>query len=139
MTVEITYEKALSAMRAAVADRGADYVYPEKEKTTAGTCQYLTEDGKASCIVGDVLIRVGVPAESLPRWIPGERSSSIEAVPNASSLVGKLEKAAVVVLDESRTYTLLDTAQDEQDNGQTWGTALKRAEESVAWAFPGGN
>jgi hypothetical protein len=137
VTIEITYEKALSAMRGAVADRGADYVYPESEKTFAGTCQYLTEDGRASCLVGEVLVRVGVPAESLPKWIPGERSSSLEAVPMASSLLGNLESAGVLTFERNRTQVFLDTAQDEQDNGQTWGVALERAEAAVAWAFPG--
>lgn len=121
MTIEITLDKALKALDEAVAEKGREYVYPIEEQA-AYACQYLTREGKASCIVGNVLLRLGVPVEFLPQHgAPGI---------DAASLLDVLRERGILTI-ESEAIALLEAAQAEQDNGTTWGRSAHTAVEMV--------
>lgn len=127
--LEITYPQALAAMRAAVADRGEDYVYPESEKDSHGACQYLTTDGKGLCIVGETLLRLGVSSEEIQQALDGTPYT-----PGSYGLMSWLYRNKVAFEDE-RTSVLFATSQARQDFGETWGIALREAEDYVQVTF----
>jgi hypothetical protein len=97
----------LYAMRRIVDEYGRDYVYKDGDHTRA--CVYR-EDGKPSCLVGQVLARL------TPDHVPAERSS----VPNQREALHKAGYSRVA------TYAL-HIAQRVQDARHTWGAALDAA------------
>lgn len=118
----ITYQDALAALRAAVEEKGADYVY-EKVGTGAVQCVYRTEDNQPSCIVGNVLVRLGVPVEDLPPPTGIQR--------NAKALLGRSpgQRNAMLrgVAATVSAAALLAVVQWRQDEGESWGEAVELA------------
>jgi hypothetical protein len=108
--IHLTEELALKHMRKAVAEYGSDYVY---QSYNGSTCLYVFGD-KPSCLVGQVLVRAGVPVEA---FTPFANSNRIGAV---------VEDLPVDI--SSPLVAALAVAQDVQDNGRTWGEALWRFE-----------
>jgi hypothetical protein len=107
---EIEYVRGLLVR--AVEEKGADYVYPDEQKTPKGQlgddlCMYV-HDGAPSCIVGHVLHYAGVELEKFEPW-EGSRAE----------IVGE-------ALTEWHPSVLkaLGAAQEAQDGGKTWGKAL---------------
>lgn len=122
MTIDITYDKALEALNAAVAERGADFVYPDEERHEGVTCQYRKPDGTGSCIVGMALILLGVPAEEIPAWgTPGQSSFD---------LLWELRERGIITFDRAAS-DLFSEVQDRQDCGTPWGQAVTEAVEQV--------
>lgn len=99
-------DEVLALLEEVVAEYGEDYVYPGHN--TTGGCVY-TKDGAPSCLVGHALTRLGVPVDFL-----SEHNDF--AVSNIQRLTMDEE-----VLD------MLQTAQETQDIGCTWGHALEDA------------
>ena len=127
-TIELTAEKAHELMREAVAEKGEDYVY--ESPLASGECAYLTyadpevpqEDPTGpSCIVGQVLVRVGVPLEIL-RGAEGFRPAKALA---------ELADRGVIVDCPARVVSALNHAQIDQDTGKSWGEALRTFEQWV--------
>ena len=67
MTVQITRENFTAAMRAAVAERGEDWVYPERVSELAAPgwrpkrgheCVYVLPDGSPACLIGLALYKI---------------------------------------------------------------------------------
>jgi len=106
-----TYDvpEVLAALRDVVADKGADYMYPEELKNRNGNCVYV-RDGRPACIVGHVLARLNfnLLGQSVVR-----RNGS------AGMLDGVTGRAAQALRQAQRT----------QDSGDSWGLALAAAEE----------
>lgn len=121
VSVEITFEQAVASLEKAVAAKGADFVYEQiavddntEDPTTM--CMYFEpESGEPSCIVGHVLADQGI---TLP--VIGEDANADEDV---HSLVAK----GRLHLDGDRTKQLLQRAQQRQDHGHSWGTAVADA------------
>lgn len=115
--------EALRIMREIVAEKGADYVYPDSEKRldslcSEPICQYARydEDGNVvapSCIVGHYLTRTGV---SLGDLSIHEGTAAIQVVPFSPG---------------SRLAEAFNRAQEAQDDGLTWGEALRAFEERL--------
>lgn len=110
----VTEEQFTAAMRAAVEERGADYVYPVWDRAGAddyhdvhGTCKYSTPDGTPACIVGLALSKID-PA----------------LVPDYSANYGA--HGMVVLGARSNLAYAAGVAQQEQDAGGTWGSALEQ-------------
>jgi hypothetical protein len=123
-----TYEETLEMLKDAVDLQGEDYVY-----STGGPSCYYAMDGQPSCIVGHVLVEVGVPVEQLtPRFYggAGEYSGGI-----AEQVLGKLERAGVVEFTR-KAKNLLAVAQYHQDVEIPWGECLELAI-TVAEGTPG--
>lgn len=112
----ITAEQALAGLRAAVAERGRDYV---DQLAANGACRYVI-DGGPSCIAATALFKVGVPVEELARWEGNSvRAMKADRRVDASGRMGFLTEDAVMVLTR---------AQQHQDVGRTWGEALDVSE-----------
>lgn len=110
----------------ALAEKGADYVYPQDRQTTPRgdhlACRYLDYDAQhlpvgPSCIVGHVLVKAGVPMEDL---------GANEGRP-AFRVLPKFFPGMSPVLGDA-----LSTCQAEQDLGKPWGQAVAAFETVVS-------
>lgn len=126
--ITTTDEAFTAAMRAAVADRGEDYVYPREWRMgyvpgsdeLHGTCRYARPDRSGgACLIGEVLHRLGVPVEELAELDGGAGVPAHGAI--AAHLAGV-----------SRTVRLAASdAQSFQDTELSWGAALDAFERAV--------
>lgn len=109
-------KKIVAGIRAAVAERGADYVYPDEWRGTGGGCFYYNEDGTPSCLVGLAIDKAGLT----------------DHVWNKRAKVGAhdLLESMIPGID-TRLGVAVEAAQGLQDDGATWGEALARFEEYV--------
>lgn len=110
---KLTYERAVELAREVVAEFGEDYVYPESVKVvenegTPPQCLYVHED-KPSCLVGQILHKYGVSLAVL----------SLNEFRNARVVSWQLAGAD----DKARFF--LSSAQESQDKGESWGTAVE--------------
>lgn len=118
MTVQITRENFTAAMRAAVAERGEDFVYPAEGSELAkqgwrsgeGTCVYVLPDGTPACLIGLALYKID----------PG-LLTHVEFQPDSASRV--MIRAGV---QDEMLLLAAAMAQDEQDEGASWGESLKK-------------
>jgi hypothetical protein len=112
----ITLSEMRAAIRRAVEERGADFVYPDEWKmserpSTHAQCQYRRGDGTPACIVGLAMSYLR-PDVVLTEFVSAHDVLGGHATRNA------IEFAA--------------NAQACQDDGATWGEALASAEDWVA-------
>lgn len=136
MTI-ITIENFTAALEKAVADRGEDYIYPEKTENPAygnskvydqyladdyhvkgGQCVYSTPNGEPACLIGVALHNLGL---QVPEY--GFVGGASEVLLNEP-----------YELEEGITYLIADAAdaaQGRQDNGETWGVALQTFKEAI--------
>lgn len=122
----ITKAKALELLEAAVAERGADYVYERigfDSNSTGPSCVYV-RSGCPSCLVGLAMTKAGTPIEQLAEW-----DTRFEC------------DAQSVLLDDGLATAgaaeVLTVAQSVQDDGGTWGEALDAAKELAAATVEG--
>lgn len=126
--IKLDYALAVSLLRQAVEDRGADYVYtgPDDERSSGDDipCRYAHHgpDGELTpgCIVGYVLHAAGAPLRELHQY-EGQ---------HAAALLGGLRAARLIEItdrDLERVNDLLGRAQRHQDRGVPWGAALRLA------------
>lgn len=114
MGIQVSDEQFIEAMKAAVAERGEDYVYPEWSGNGLeddyhdkwGQCEYSTPSGEPACLIGLALSKID--EDLVPKYGEGN-ISAYYALPESISDV--VRQAA-------------NEAQDEQDNEKTWGEAL---------------
>lgn len=115
--IELTVENVTAALDRAIEKRGADYVYPERE---LATCYYVI-DGEPSCLVGEVLVDLGVPIEKLGEpMVNTSRFGVLVIAGDYLSTAGWDPTLLRVPLNVRRG---LSRAQSEQDMGATWGLA----------------
>ncbi len=110
MTDIITYESALEALKAVVAEKGEDYVYAWVDRN----CLY-THNGKPSCGVGHVLHRLGVDIERFEGTTMNAQTFDRVAYNLNDFSVTKITQSAIDLLREFQL---------QQDDGRTWGEAL---------------
>ena len=122
----MTYEEVLAILNDAVAERGADWVYPDQNECDdcsygeqcdwhcAEGCRYFNYDKQPCCIVGYVIDKVVDTSQLDTIILEGER---------AWAVLDKLEMWQELTLDE-RTKELLQVAQERQDNHIPWGKAV---------------
>ena len=108
MTARIGVPEVLEHLRAVVAEKGADYVYAEKE------CQYAIA-GVPSCIVGHVYARLGL--------LDGRTQSS--ALRATLLHADDIAEQAMWVLGAAQAVQDGDVPRFERG---TWGEALAAAE-----------
>lgn len=113
MTIHISQDDALRALREVVAEFGEGYVYP----TYLG-CRYSDVHGNPLCLVAHGLAKLGVDNSLLQEG----RSAELE--------IRTLIEKGIITADPIVEYIYF-AAQLEQDGGRTWGAALVAAEESV--------
>ena len=104
----ITAENFTEAMRQAVAERGADWVYPAEDgewMLDGSSCCYFLLDGSPACIIGTALHKLG--------YGPNDVSEGTDAFGILTRWKAPLDVASAAGL-----------AQDAQDEGKPWGEAL---------------
>jgi hypothetical protein len=106
----ITHEDVLRVMAEVVEEYGQDYVYQE----CGEMCVYI-KGGKPSCLIGHVLVRLGVDVGFLT-----DRNSSRISSHKFSSWGGDLPWTGLAT-------RVMQAAQSIQDTGGTWGRALAAA------------
>lgn len=141
--IELTRQKTIELLRAAVADRGADYVYEKQPDEQGGfDCQYVhgtemvlvdqnfdsgyyryeeqaTGDLTPGCIVGHVLINAGIhPIEFLELEVNRDTGADV--------LLGQLAHNGYLSFDPG-VDSLLEVAQNNQDQSASWGDAVELA------------
>lgn len=123
---EMTPPQALELLRKQRDAKGADYVYrPEQvvKGRRAGTCDYLEPDDSGSCIVGCALLDVGVTPDEIKGAILEWRL--INGGTNTQPAAWQLCEILGLPV---RVSNVFQVAQEMQDDGKTWGTAVDEAE-----------
>lgn len=128
MGITLTLDAVREAAKAAVAERGEDYIYKNHWDACRNT-QWVTGDNGAEhipgCFVGDVLHRCGLPLATLALWDDT----------TADDLLHNLDRDGHIDGAESLVQDYLVRAQIVQDaEGNTWGQAYAAAEAEVAAA-----
>lgn len=116
MTAHVDAALALELLDRAVAEKGADFVYERR----ALSCRYAHE-GKPDCIVGHVLVYLGVPAERL---------TCIEGMAFDMTILHHVEIEFGLAFT-SKAVMALSIAQSEQDSGTPWALAVAEARRAV--------
>lgn len=111
----VTYEETLRALNETVREKGYKHTY--QRRGVVGYC-YNVWQGQPDCIVGHVLIRLGVPIE----WfdVDSRENDGVGDVCKALYLQDLFEF-------EEDAKDLLGYTQAAQDNGTPWGEAVTRA------------
>lgn len=128
MTDSFTDEQVAEALENALALKGAGYVYPRNDgKEAPFPCTYSNDDGTPSCIVGHVIAeldpelfkKVGEWEKSEQGWDEGTAFLTVFYAFPTRFTPGQARA--------------LQRAQGAQDDGSTWGAAVRRFEESLRW------
>ena len=108
----ITLQQMREAIKAAVEERGEDFIYPRDNEDWMinGVCRYRLEDGTPACIVGLAMSKID-PSIVLP-----EEQDAFDA----------LEGIA-----ETEAQRYANDVQGRQDCGDSWGRALRCVEGNV--------
>lgn len=117
----ITLAEAISHAEAIVAEFGEDHVYHLVVDDAFGDCYYVSDDGRPDCIVAHILHRHGVPIEALKMW---ENHNAHEMGPKG--LTSNRAPAPTRPLVTAEAVPFLSELQGSQDQGSTWGLALRR-------------
>lgn len=121
MTVRITRENFTAAMRAAVAERGEDFVYPAvgSELAEQGwrteeweACVYVLPDGSPACLIGLALYKID----------PGILTHAEPQSDDAGRVMGRAG------VQDGTLLLAAGRAQSAQDRGVPWGEALSEYE-----------
>lgn len=123
MTVRLTRPLVRAALDRAVARKGVDYVYTEGLYPDDNYV-YVNSDGTPGCIVGHVLIDLGVPADQFT----GKMQGLFGAMEDVNiSQFDVIKGALDIEFADKKVLNALIEAQDKQDNGHPWGFARDRA------------
>lgn len=110
----ITKSKALELLKAKIEGK-EEYVDP-KTLDVPGPCQYAPEDEYPGCLVGQILIDLGVTNDQLV---------TMDGLGDVDTVV---QEGAFPVDITINGQAVLKGAQALQDRGNTWGDALANAE-----------
>lgn len=104
------FRTTVTLAQAIVAEFGLGYKY----ELVNGMCVYFNEDDAPSCLVGQILARMGVEADTIHK---------LEC--NTSNIGALFDHGHLVADGPTRAF--LSRLQSAQDDGSTWGDALIRA------------
>ena len=122
----LTAEKARELLARAVAEKGEDYVYEWQEGAYTYACMYFHGD-QPGCIIGHLLAYQGVKPEDLGDYNTWDVGTLAEQDLDVGTLAeqGLIDAPLPVV-------KALAKAQLAQDDGATWGEALKAFDAEIA-------
>lgn len=132
--IEITLDTAIAALKGAVDEKGADFVYRPQDYDGFESCYYVHSDHEGpehremmefedlknvvpGCIVGNALHRLGVPLRDMIKF---------EGDP-ARQLLDGLADNDMITLAEDEVDSVFRIAQSMQDVGNNWGLAYEKA------------
>lgn len=124
----IDAQTAYDLLAAAVAERGANYLYtsPGEQVGNLG-CKYIY-NGKPSCIIGAALAAHGVPLDVMRPWDAGNGYTISSAA--------RLFRADFITPGARAVFASAQAVQDRAalrgDRSATWGAALARAARTLA-------
>lgn len=135
----LDYETALRLLREAIEERGADYVYLPRTHVVDGkisgpTCvyaEYMHGEPRPSCGVGVVFSKLGLNMEDFAFSTTPPGYSGKYAVGTANAVLMDLWSDGVMY-STPKARGLLARFQALQDNGTSWGEALRCAVEATA-------
>lgn len=130
----VTFTDAVAALKACVAERGADYVYPHSGDTqldrptdtewtgSYGGCLNVTQPpdgslGKPACIIGCAYAHLGVPVE----WM----AQGFRITDGSMATAENLAAMGWDIVADVRE--LFSDVQNAQDTGVPWGKAVSDA------------
>jgi hypothetical protein len=127
----ITKDKAIELLEEAVAQRGAEYVYPGEG---AAQCHYFANSYDVSraladkidepmCIVGQVLNNIGITSADLNTLDVAAESGYVNRVVGANGLATLINRGSDTYIDTDAVEAF-GIAQGKQDIGENWGAAL---------------
>lgn len=100
-----------------VAGENPHFIYDASE-----TCKYV-KDSKPSCLVGHALFRLGIPIGHLEMY---DNANDF-----AGSGIGTVLFEDLYEMDDPVAANKCTLAQDEQDDGVSWGAAVYRAKRAA--------
>lgn len=126
----LTLARAKALLAEAVEDYGADWVDPNSFPLSgdkSSTCEntFIFEGRTCHCLIGWVLAKHGYDTSSV--------YGSIEVT---MSVLSMGRPAALGSVMERNAYLLLAAAQNSQDDGIAWGTAVEVALEAILSSDP---
>lgn len=117
--INLTRQKAEEMVKAAVDERGSDFIYERPSVLT--DCMYVhnpdSEDAYAGCGIGLAFALEGVPLDTLRQYEHND----------ATNLVNALKKDGVLGSFEHEARGFMQNFQAQQDIGYTWGDAYEYA------------
>lgn len=120
----VKYDEALDLLNKAVELKGGDYVYQPNRTDSGPSCLYA-KDGQPDCIVGHVLVDLGIPASELEYKGLGETENTLSFGPIGEIAVTIQYTKGIRFTPKARR--LLSIAQSQQDNGVSWGASVGTA------------
>jgi len=132
----LNIEKAQELIDSAVAEHGADYVYPNSGP--GGQCTYVDEfraghsDPDAEvvlskgCIVGHAFINAGFDMQKLYESGVNDDGSN--------ALLQYLEEVGFISGYDEDARVFLAATQRSQDYGKTWGESVEKAKQGLTWS-----
>lgn len=127
--MELNLAKAKELIEAAIAEKGADYVYPRAgascvnvEQVQVGESEY---DLVPSCIVGHAMVIAGFPIEQIWRYASEETAEELVTFMSRYGFISNVHEDAM---------NLLMYVQAGQDNGRPWGEVYEMALEGKCWS-----
>lgn len=131
-------QRFIEAMHAAVEERGRDFIYPKPEYDAVRAHGYVTDDwhvpqtavcvyalptGEPGCLIGMALHKID------PTFVPSyDDSAAMDEDMDADSVLTRLGDEGKLVLSLG-VKQAARMAQQKQDGGLTWGTAIQTFDE----------
>jgi hypothetical protein len=133
----ITEDNVREHFTAILADKGADYTYTADTTGRLGGCYYVDNSGP-SCIIGQLLSRVGVPLDTIGHLddmvkLEDEDGEEYNAGDTALSTLidGDVLYGLGIEIQDHHLETVLILAQSLQDEGITYGAVVAEALRSL--------
>lgn len=120
-----TLEDVKSRLRRIIDAKGADYVYQQRETRNGSYGCLYAYNNEPDCIVGHLLVEIGVPVRDLDYNNPDREPFS-----NGFINDQQIEEALTNLYDirfDPEVVTFLSEIQYQQDGGTSWGAAFDKA------------
>lgn len=115
--IKLSKTQATELLQMAVADRGPEYVYKSRASgPTYGSCVYFYR-GKPDCIVGWIFNALGLKMQDLKK-LSGDNNANGSRFSHIGKEILEISQA---------TLDMVQSVQDAQDEGKSWGYALEQA------------
>ena len=116
---EITFQDVYRTASELVGEFGAEFIYEKRRSSTGQLMCYYVKDGQGDCIVGRVLVKLGVSVDIL-RQYEGDGSWFV---------LRQLREKGWSINEEADMF--LGVLQGSQDSGWTWGHSLREAQNAL--------